>query len=47
MGTRPPKSGEIIKKIQNTLLIDGNALFKTGFFVLFILILGLIFFKYV
>ena len=32
MGTRPPKSGEIIKKIQNTLLIDGNALFKTGFF---------------
>jgi 5'-3' exonuclease len=32
MNKRPPKNGEIIKKTQNTLLVDGNALFKTGFF---------------
>ena len=32
MNKRPPKNGEKIQKIQNTLLVDGNALFKTGFF---------------
>ncbi len=32
MNKRPPKNGEITKKTQNTLLVDGNALFKTGFF---------------
>lgn len=32
MNKRPPKNGEKIEKIQNTLLVDGNALFKTGFF---------------
>ena len=32
MGTRPPRNGEIIEKQQNTLLVDGNALFKTAFF---------------
>lgn len=32
MNKRPPRNGEIVKKIQNTLLVDGNALFKTGFF---------------
>lgn len=31
MSKRPPKDGEIIKPI-NTLLVDGNALFKFGFF---------------
>jgi len=28
---RPPRNGEIVEKIQNTLLVDGNALFKRGF----------------
>lgn len=32
MNKRPPRNGETIPKIQNTLLVDGNALFKTGFF---------------
>lgn len=32
MNRRPPRNGEIIKKVENTLLIDGNSLFKTGFF---------------
>ena len=32
MNKRPPRNGETIDKIQNTLLVDGNALFKTGFF---------------
>jgi len=32
MNKRPPRSGEKVEKIQNTLLVDGNALFKTGFF---------------
>ena len=32
MNKRPPKNGEIRQKIQNTLLVDGNALFKTGYF---------------
>jgi hypothetical protein len=32
MNKRPPRNGEITLKIQNTLLVDGNALFKTGFF---------------
>jgi DNA polymerase-1 len=32
MNKRPPRNGEIILKTQNTLLVDGNALFKTGFF---------------
>ena len=32
MNKRPPRNGEIVEKIQNTLLVDGNALFKTGFF---------------
>jgi len=31
MNKRPPKNGSITEKIQNTLLVDGNALFKTGF----------------
>ena len=31
MSKRPPKNGEKIK-IRNTLLVDGNALFKFGFF---------------
>lgn len=31
MNKRPPKNGEIVKKIQNTLLVDGNALFKRAF----------------
>jgi len=30
MGRRPPKSGTKVKEI-NTLVVDGNALFKTGF----------------
>jgi DNA polymerase-1 len=29
---RPPRNGEKIVKIQNTLLVDGNALFKVGYF---------------
>ncbi len=32
MGKMPPKNGEIRKKIQNTLLVDGNALFKNCLF---------------
>jgi 5'-3' exonuclease len=28
---RPPRNGETVKKIQNTLLVDGNALFKRAF----------------
>jgi DNA polymerase-1 len=32
LNKRPPRNGEKIEKIQNTLLVDGNALFKTGFF---------------
>jgi DNA polymerase-1 len=28
---RPPKNGETISKTQNTLLVDGNALFKRAF----------------
>lgn len=32
MNKRPPRNGEKIEKIQNTLLVDGNALFKSGFF---------------
>lgn len=31
MNKRPPRNGEIVKKIQNTLLVDGNALFKRAF----------------
>jgi hypothetical protein len=30
MNIRPPKNGEKIKEI-NTLVVDGNALFKRGF----------------
>jgi 5'-3' exonuclease len=29
---RPPRNGEKVEKVQNTLLVDGNALFKVGFF---------------
>jgi 5'-3' exonuclease len=32
LSKRPPRNGEILEKKQNTLLVDGNALFKTGFF---------------
>ena len=32
MSRRPPRNGEIIEKTQNTLLVDGNALFKHGYF---------------
>lgn len=32
MNKRPPRNGDIIEKIQNTLLVDGNALFKHGYF---------------
>lgn len=32
MNKRPPRFGETRIEIQNTLLVDGNALFKTGFF---------------
>lgn len=32
MSKRPSRTGEIIEKTQHTLLVDGNALFKTGFF---------------
>jgi DNA polymerase-1 len=28
---RPPRNGETVQKIQNTLLVDGNALFKRAF----------------
>lgn len=31
MAKLPPRNGEPRKKIQNTLLVDGNALFKTAF----------------
>ncbi len=31
MNKRPPKNGETISKTQNTLLVDGNALFKRAF----------------
>lgn len=31
MNKRPPRNGEIKEEIQNTLLVDGNALFKRGF----------------
>lgn len=31
MNKRPPRNGETVKKIQNTLLVDGNALFKRAF----------------
>jgi len=29
---RPPRNGEKIEKIKNTLLVDGNSLFKTSYF---------------
>lgn len=32
MNKRPPRNGEVIEKKQNTLLVDGNALFKFGYF---------------
>lgn len=32
MNKRPPRNGEKREKIQNTLLVDGNALFKVGYF---------------
>ena len=32
MNKRPPRNGETIEKSINTLLVDGNALFKSGFF---------------
>jgi len=32
MNKRPPRNGEIIEKTKYTLLVDGNALFKTSFF---------------
>lgn len=32
MNKRPPRNGEKIEEKLNTLLVDGNALFKTGFF---------------
>ena len=32
MNKRPPRNGEIVEKAQNTLLVDGDALFKVGFF---------------
>ena len=32
MNKRPPRNGEKVEKVQNTLLVDGNALFKVGFF---------------
>ena len=31
MNKRPPRNGEQVTAIQNTLIIDGNSLFKTGF----------------
>lgn len=30
MNKRPPRNGEIVQKTQNTLLVDGNALFKSS-----------------
>ena len=32
MNRRPPKNGEVREKTINTLLVDGNALFKVGYF---------------
>ncbi len=32
MNKRPPRNGEIVEKKTNTLLVDGNSLYKTGFF---------------
>lgn len=32
MNRRPPKNGEVREKKINTLLVDGNALFKVGYF---------------
>ena len=32
MNRRPPRNGELQEKKINTLLVDGNALFKVGFF---------------
>lgn len=32
MNRRPPKNGEVREKEINTLLVDGNALFKVGYF---------------
>ncbi len=32
MNKRPPRNGEKREKVQHTLLVDGNALFKMGFF---------------
>lgn len=32
MNKRPPRNGGQTQKFQNTLLVDGNALFKTGYF---------------
>ena len=32
MNKRPPRNGEIVEKTQNILLVDGNALFKVGYF---------------
>ena len=32
MSTRPPRNGEIKETFTNTLLVDGNSLFKTGLF---------------
>lgn len=32
MNKRPPRNGDVLQKIQNTLVVDGNSLFKTGFF---------------
>ena len=32
MNKRPPRNGEKIVRLQNTLLVDGNALFKVGYF---------------
>ena len=31
MNKRPPRNGDTVQKIQNTLLVDGNALFKRAF----------------
>lgn len=32
MSKRPPRNGEIVEKINNVLLVDGNSVFKNGFF---------------
>jgi 5'-3' exonuclease len=32
LNRRPPKNGQIRKEVINTLLVDGNALFKVGFY---------------